>query len=129
MDFAKILGQLQQAKPFEEGRMTKITDGISEIAAGITLTVREISLAPLRIAGRMIDGILSNSSGGILPMSVGMIQGTIEGIKVVGNKTGLAIERTSLGLQSISSGLISAKPTEKFTNKEWLEGYEVIDEK
>ncbi len=113
-----------KTEKFEEGTATQVADGISDVVTGVTLTIREIGVSPIRIAGRMVDGALKNSKNGIFPLFGGLVQGFYAGILASGSKTGEALNRTGNGVKQIASTLM--KPELKETEE--AVDYEIIEE-
>ncbi|RMG33577.1 MAG: hypothetical protein D6732_11970 [Methanobacteriota archaeon] len=113
-----------KTEEFQEGPASQIADGMADVVTGLTLTFREVGVAPLRIVGRMIDGAVKNSKNGIAPTIGGLAQGLYAGILTSGSKTGEALQRTGNGVKQVASTLM--KPKLKDTNE--AVDYEIIDE-
>lgn len=110
-----------RTEEFEEGVATQVADGIAEVITGVTLTFREIGVAPLRIAGRMIDGARKNGRKGVIPAFGGLVQGAYAGILASGSKAGEALEKTGDGVKQVASSLIRPNLKEKID-------YEILED-
>ncbi len=92
--------EINEDDDFKEGYATRIADAIAGVEVGLTKTIKEIGVTPIRITGRMIDGGISGFKQGwnnserihekmthpILGMFSGVIKGVGEGFKKTANR-------------------------------------------
>ncbi len=107
----------KQKKPLdvEEKAASKIADGVAGTSVGIAKTIEEVVTAPIRVAGRVIDGSVQgfkhgveNSSNPIEKVAkplmdgvVGAVKGAVKGIEVSANKIGKSVDEVGENISKV----------------------------
>ncbi len=111
-------------KENNEGRITKILDGIADITVQGVKTAYEISVAPLRIVGRSADGLLKGIKNGVGGAAKSTIDGVVDGVNVSAEHIGDGFKGIGDGYNKIAEGL---SPKRQITDKE-KEEYVVVED-
>ncbi|MDH5402215.1 MAG: hypothetical protein OEY49_06970 [Candidatus Heimdallarchaeota archaeon] len=107
----------------KDGKVSEFVDGTADTSVGMVRTVEEVLRAPLRTAGRMIDGLTQGIKQGVdesenpfeavgkgvIGGVVGTVKGTVLGVKKSSTKVGEGIKEISEGLGKMGDTLISKK--------------------
>ena len=110
----------------KEGRATELADGIADAAVGITRIAKEIIEAPIRAAGRIIDGAVEGAKQGLDQSStpieggvkattgsvIGGTKGIVQGVKIVAKKIGDGLSETGEGIKKVGNYLSPKKQEE-----------------
>ncbi|MCE7734209.1 MAG: hypothetical protein GPJ54_04965 [Candidatus Heimdallarchaeota archaeon] len=103
----------------KEGRASEFTDGVADTTVALAKTLTEVARAPLRTAGRIIDGAVQGAkqgaqqsdnpvegtakvaSGTVIGTAKGMVKGATTAIKKIGEglqETGEAVKKVGSSL-------------------------------
>ncbi len=99
----------------EEKEASKITDSVIDTSSGIVRTIEEIAVAPIRVAGRAIDGAVQGvkhgAESGSNPVEkvakplvdgvIGAVKGAVKGIEVSANKIGKSVNKVGENISKV----------------------------
>lgn len=99
-------------RKLKDGVASKIGDGIAGTSVGIAKTIEEVAVAPIRIAGHAIDGVVQGVTDGIEnsnnPLEAGtkpVVGGLIGGVQGVMKGIEKSADQIGKGIQEIGSNV------------------------
>ena len=118
-----------------DGRFSDIVDAVSDSSVSVAKTIAEVARAPLRTAGRVIDGAIQGAKQGyeqrnnpidmpvkvVTGTTIGTGKGVVEGVKNSAKKVGEAIQETGKNIMKVGSSVAGKKKDS--------DDYEIVEEK
>lgn len=107
-----LLCMTDSKKEVKDGAASEVSDGVADTSVGIAKTAEEIAMAPVRVAGRIIDGVAqgvkdgleqsNNPMEGVAKSVAGAVMGGTKGA-VSGVHT--AVKNIGTGVQDVAKGV------------------------